>query len=172
MPKVKQSWQRIMGVCPWEMQKTWVPSRKRRAPQRKGGKGFPPACRNPSSTSPTEEGSHFVPISVSRQETVMLRAWPLPIEDIAAPEGCRETHWGGKWGLRPSCQRLSQRIRGSSDAAEQWRGQAVHNHFMTQTSQGQEIQVATWPGHELQHKWIVLTNQLWSIKPNKTCYIA
>lgn len=37
-------------------------------------------------------------------------------------------------------------------ATEQWRGQAVHSHFMTQTNQGQEIQVATWPGHELQHK--------------------
>lgn len=37
-------------------------------------------------------------------------------------------------------------------ATEQWRGQAVHSHFMTRTNQGQEIQVATWPGHELQHK--------------------
>lgn len=37
-------------------------------------------------------------------------------------------------------------------ATEQWRGQAAHSHFMTQTNQGQEIQVATQPEHELQHK--------------------
>lgn len=37
-------------------------------------------------------------------------------------------------------------------ATEQLRGQAVHSHFMTQTNQGQEIQVATWHGQELQHK--------------------
>lgn len=37
-------------------------------------------------------------------------------------------------------------------ATEQWRGQAVHSHFMTQINQGQEIQVATWRGHELQPK--------------------
>lgn len=61
----------------------------------------------------------------------------------------------------------AQRSGGSGMATEQWRGQAVHSHFMTQTNQGQDIQVATWGGHELQHKLIVLTNQLWSIKPNK-----
>lgn len=81
--------------------------------------------------------------------------------------GTLKTHWGVNSGLRSSCQQPPQRSRGSGMATEQWRGQAVHSHFMTQTNLGQEIQVATWRGHELQHKWIVLTNQLWSIKPNK-----
>lgn len=79
----------------------------------------------------------------------MLRVQPLPTEDRAALDGCC---WCEKWGLRPSCQQLPQRIRGNSNTAEQWGGQAVCSHFVTQTTQGQEIQVATWPGHELQHK--------------------
>lgn len=75
-----------------------------------------------------------------------------PREDMATLEGHHETRWGVNSGPRSSCQRLPQRTGGSGAAAEQWRGQAVRSYFMTQTSQGQEIQVATWPGHELQHK--------------------
>lgn len=96
------------------------------------------------------EGCQFVPITVSRQKVVTSGAPPR--EDTAALEGHRETRWGVNSGPRSSCQRLPQRTGGSGAAAEQWRGQAVRSHFMTQTSQGQEIQVATWPGHELQHK--------------------
>ena len=75
-----------------------------------------------------------------------------PREDMAAPEGHRETHWAVKLGPRSSCQRLPQRTGGCCVAVKQWRGQGVHSHSMTPASQGQEIQVATWPGHELQHK--------------------
>lgn len=78
----------------------------------------------------------------------MVTSGALPKEDTDALEG----HWGVNFGPRSSCQQLPQRSGGSGMATEQWRGQAVHSHFMTRTNQGQEIQVATWPGHELQHK--------------------
>lgn len=63
-----------------------------------------------------------------------------------------KTHWGAHSKPRSSCQQLPQRSGGSGMAVEPWRGQAVHSHFMTQTNQGQDIQVAAWGEHELQHK--------------------
>lgn len=154
------------SVCPWKMKQTCAPRQMPRSLVEDGASLQPPEillsplplwrALNLSPSMSADKRHHH-------REHIQGRTQLLQ-RDTVKPTGVY-------LGLRSSCQQLPQRTEGRGTAAEQWRVQAVCSHFMIQTIWGQEIQVATWPGHELQHKWIVLTNRLWSIKPNKTCCI-